>query len=263
MVGIFTYHTLRKTRIQIIHPAVADLGAGAKGPWPPPLPDITPTSDSISYYLSLGKCQQAHAKPWAASRGLAWAAWRVPPLKRHSHPLKQCPDPPQRHLSTVYNAIWSTGLVKTWMGAKQWDPFMDALLGARIRNWKLGLIHGGIPGGQFIGALLGAMCQKVGSLHGFIIGGQGPKRGVTSWGPYWGPGSEKWGHFMGSLLGARVRNVGSLHGVIIGGQGPKRGVTSWGHYWGPSSEKFGPFMGSVFGARVWKMGCLHGTTVWA
>ena len=53
---------------------------------------------------------------------------------------------------------------------------------------------------------------------GDIIGGQGPKYGVLSW-----------GH--------------------IGGQGPTCGVLSWGNNWGPGAEIWGPFRGTLLGAR--------------
>ncbi len=67
-----------------------------------------------------------------------------------------------------------------------------------------------------MGKLLGARGRKVGSIHGGIIRGQGPK---------WSrPVGE-----MGTVLGARGWKVGSIHGGIVGGKGPKSGVPSWGH----------------------------------
>ncbi len=60
---------------------------------------------------------------------------------------------------------------------------------------SLGNIIGG-QGPKSVVNSLGARVQKVGSLHGAIIGGQCPKSGNSSWGQYWGPGSEKWGPFL-------------------------------------------------------------------
>ena len=89
-------------------------------------------------------------------------------------------------------------------GTERWGPFIGALFVARGK--KVGSIHRGIRDWSFnIGRGGG------GSLHGVIIGGQGLKCGVPSWGHYWGPGSEKWGPFMWSFIGT---------------QGPKSGVPS-------------------------------------
>ncbi len=104
-------------------------------------------------------------------------------------------------------------------------------------------------------ATIGARSQKVGSIHGGIIGGQVPKNGFHSWGHYWGPVDKMWGPFVGALLGARDQKVGSIHRGIIRGQGPKCGIHSlhkihlWGPYWGPGAEKWDQFMGALLGAR--------------
>ncbi len=81
--------------------------------------------------------------------------------------------------------------------------------------------------GPFMGSLLGARDREVGSIHGVIIGGQGPGSGVHSLGLYLGPVTGKWGPLMGSLLGARGRKVGSIHGginAIIEGPGTEKWV---------------------------------------
>ncbi len=67
--------------------------------------------------------------------------------------------------------------------------------------------------------ILGGQGLRVGSTsggNGDLIGDQGPKSGVPSWGHYWGPGSEMWGSSIGTLLGAKIRNVRSLHGALLG-----------------------------------------------
>ncbi len=105
-----------------------------------------------------------------------------------------------------------------------------------------------------------------------VIGGQGPKGRVHSWGHYWGPVAEKWGAFMGSIdgdiLGGQGLIVGQTSGGngdiiggqglksgvpswgIVGGQGPKSGVPSRGHYRGPGSEIWSPFIGALLGAEI-------------
>ena len=72
----------------LAHPApVADLGAGAKGPWPPPLQDNAPTSranlDYLSWLLRPANPRWA-ARPWPR-------AAHVGVICILSHALRQAP----------------------------------------------------------------------------------------------------------------------------------------------------------------------------
>ncbi len=57
--------------------------------------------------------------------------------------------------------------------------------------------------GPDMGTILGVLAQNGGSFHGDIVGGQGPKCGVLSWGHYWGPWADMWGPYIGTLMDAR------------------------------------------------------------
>ncbi len=57
-------------------PLVADLGTGAKGPWPPPVQDIAPTSGTIKDYLyssrSRATCLKPHFLCFASPHAKSW-----------------------------------------------------------------------------------------------------------------------------------------------------------------------------------------------
>ena len=210
--------------------SVADLGEGAKGPWPPPLQGIPPTSEPILDYLFRA------LKP-AKVPLLSWGDVSMTTGQAAPRPRQSC----------------SHRCYTQWRKQDSLDPPSAAV---RLEETVTGTE---LEVRSTRGALLGARGLKVGSIQGVIIGGQGSKSGVYSRGNYWGPGAEKWGpskrsiqgkilgamgqkegtNTIGSLLGARVRKVGSLHGVIIIVQLPK---------------KWGPFMVSLLGAKVRKVG---------
>ena len=89
--------------------------------------------------------------------------------------------------------------------------------------------------------LMGARVMKHGtfwdSVMGTLLGARG--QGVHSWGYYWGPAAKEWGSIHGDVIGGQGPKSGSpFMGILLGARGQRLGVHSWGYYWGPGAKEW-------------------------